>query len=226
MDHHVSPSQQLGHLNTPTPTQNPHSIDLHGYCDDDDDDDDDDDKSCYKYYYDDDDDNDNDDDDYYDDDDGSSEWANSYDFGDITNADINDLLQEFAADNSSDTTDRNKHKNTKNNDLPDDNTDNDVNCFPWQNTQHVLLSLNDPRTQIWVREASKFQIRNNRWMCQQKADPLVSGTVRKLVNKGIHLVCVFFTYTKRRPWYSTQSKPQRLIFIVFYLFIILELGHM
>ena len=54
------------------------------------------------------------------------------------------------------------------------------------------ISLNDPRTQIWVREASKFQIRNNRWMCQQKADPLVSGTVRKLVNKGIHLVCVFF----------------------------------
>ena len=28
----------------------------------------------------------------------------------------------------------------------------------------TTLSLNAPPTQIWVREASKFQIRNNRWM--------------------------------------------------------------
>ena len=49
------------------------------------------------------------------------------------------------------------------------------------------ISLNDRSTQIWVREASKFQIRNNRWM-SLKAGPLLSGTIRKLVKKGIHLI--------------------------------------
>ena len=45
-------------------------------------------------------------------------------------------------------------------------------------TTHMLIyiSLNDRSTQIWVREAPKFQIRNNRWMCQ-KAGPVMSGTV-------------------------------------------------
>ena len=66
------------------------------------------------------------------------------------------------------------------------------------------IAVNDPQTQIWVREASKFQIRNNRWMCQ-KAEPVISGTVRKLVNRGTHLVCMFSTYTKRRPWYSSTK---------------------
>ena len=53
-------------------------------------------------------------------------------------------------------------------------------------------------------------------MCQ-KADPLVSGTVGKLVNKAIHLLCVFFTYTKRRPRYSSTKYATTVDFHLFYL---------
>ena len=86
---------------------------------------------------------DDNDDDYYDDDD--SEWANSYNFCDITDADINDHPQEFVTENSSDTADP-KNESTNNNDLSDDDNkkdysdnDEDVDCFPWQDKQLVLL---------------------------------------------------------------------------------------
>ena len=54
-------------------------------------------------------------------------------------------------------------------------------------------------------------------MCQ-KADPLVSGTVRKLVNRGTHLVCMFSTYTKRRSCYSSTKLASTVDSRVFYLF--------
>ena len=89
---------------------------------------------------------------------------------------------------------------------------------------YFILSLNDRSTQIWVREREKIQIRNSRWMCQ-KAEPLVRGTVRKLVNTGIHLVCVFSTYTKRRSCYNSAkwatTSISRILFILF-----VELGRM
>ena len=68
---------------------------------------------------------------------------------------INDHLQEFATENSSDTADR-KNENTNNNDLSDDDdkkdyndNDDDVDCLPWQDKQLVLsqdLSLTVPIT--------------------------------------------------------------------------------
>ena len=57
-----------------------------------------------------------------------------------------------------------------------------------------------------------------KWYCQkackqrntpgvsQQAGPFLSGPVRKLVNKGIHLVCVFPTYTKRQSCMLQQHK--------------------
>jgi hypothetical protein len=61
-------------------------------------------------------------------------------------------------------------------------------------------------------------------MCQ-KAGPLVSGTIRKLVNKGIHLLCLFSTYIKRRPCpvTLTRSKPQWSILAYFIYYLALEL---
>ena len=54
----------------------------------------------------------------------------------------------------------------------------------------------------------------------QKADPLESATVRKLVKKGIHLVCVFSTYCTLRdgPVTVARSKPQWLIFLAYFYF--------
>ena len=52
--------------------------------------------------------------------------------------------------------------------------------FMWFSNHDDVISLKTPGTQIWVREAWKFQIRNNRWMCR-KAEPVISGTVRELV---------------------------------------------
>ena len=85
--------------------------------------------------------------------------------------------------------------------------------------KHHNLSLNDPSTQIWVSEASKIQIQNSQWMCQ-KSEPVIKGTVRKLVNRGTHLVCVFSTYIKRRSCYSstkyaTTVDLHRILFIYF-----------
>ena len=61
-------------------------------------------------------------------------------------------------------------------------------------------------------------------MCQ-KADPLVSGTVRKLVDKEIHLLCLLYTL-RDGPVMVARSKPQRSILAYFIYLFILELGHM
>ena len=51
-------------------------------------------------------------------------------------------------------------------------------------------------------------------MCQ-KAEPVISGTIRKLVNTGIHLVCVFFDTLRDSPVTVAQSKPERSILAYF-----------
>ena len=56
----------------------------------------------------------------------------------------------------------------------------------------------------------KLHIQNNRWM-RQKANPLVNGTVRKLVNKGNDLLSLFSTYSKRRPCILKKSLNRRRI---------------
>ena len=62
-------------------------------------------------------------------------------------------------------------------------------------------------------------------MCQ-KAGPLISGTVRNRVNKGIHLLYVFLHTLRDGPTNTVaRSMLQQLIFIVCYLYI-LELGPM
>ena len=54
----------------------------------------------------------------------------------------------------------------------------------------------------------------------QKSEPVIKGTVRKFVNRGTHLVCVFSTYIKRRSCYSstkyaTTVDLHRILFIYF-----------
>ena len=74
----------------------------------------------------------------------------------------------------------------------------------------VGLSLNAPRTQIWVREDSKFQIRRNRWM-KEKAEPAVMVTVRKLINRQICLLSLFLQSVEYSLWYSI-TKIEQLLF--------------
>ena len=71
----------------------------------------------------------------------------------------------------------------------------------WYTTTHIVVSL-------WIIAGSPF-------FCS-------SGTVRrKLVNKGIHLVCVFSTYIKRRPCHSSTIKyATKVHFCIFYLSIL------
>ena len=41
-------------------------------------------------------------------------------------------------------------------------------------------------------------------------------TVRKLINKGIHLLCVFSTYIKRRPCYSSTKYATTVVVFLAY----------
>ena len=69
----------------------------------------------------------------------------------------------------------------------------------WYTTTHIVVSL-------WIIAGSPF-------FCS-------SGTVRrKLVNKGIHLVCVFSTYTKRRPCYSSTKLANAQLFFAYVFFL-------
>ena len=57
---------------------------------------------------------------------------------------------------------------------------------------------------------------------RQEAEPVISCTVRKLVKKEIHLVCVFSTYIKRRPCYSSTKYAATVDFCVFYYYYYLS----
>ena len=50
-----------------------------------------------------------------------------------------------------------------------------------------------------------------------QAGPLLSGTVRELVKKGIHLLCVFFHTLRDGPVTVARSKPQSSFSRIFIL---------